>query len=197
MGIKPAPGQEAASRLIITHAPFTVGAFPFPRSQFEKAVHIAPLFNVMVEKVSRNPQWLIDTLRPTACTDDFVRRLLDLYEIVLREGVKQTISLGLIRSDYMVHKKPGDSRSLLQVEINTIASSFGSLSTKIAEMHRTFAAMEGDYSRAPPENNAVTGLAEGIAAGHKAFIAQTRIDNCSCIMVVQPNERNFCDQRLL
>ena len=46
--------------------------------------------------------------------------------------------LGILRSDYMLHEVDDDSRDILQVEINTIASSFGSLSTKISDMHRFF-----------------------------------------------------------
>lgn len=45
---------------------------------------------------------------------------------------------GILRSDYMLHHVENDARDILQVEINTIASSFGSLSTKISEMHRFF-----------------------------------------------------------
>ena len=38
----------------------------------------------------------------------------------------------------MLHHVENDARDILQVEINTIASSFGSLSNKISEMHRIF-----------------------------------------------------------
>ena len=39
----------------------------------------------------------------------------------------------MLRSDYMLHTP---TNSLLQVELNTIASSFGCLSTLVGRMHR-------------------------------------------------------------
>lgn len=44
----------------------------------------------------------------------------------------QRCSLGLFRSDYMIHK----SNKIKQVEINTIASSFGGIGTYIPVFNR-------------------------------------------------------------
>ena len=163
------------------HAPFTVKPFPFPRSQFEKAKELAPLFNLLVEKIARNPQWLIETLKPTAVSDNFIHRLIEIYEHVLKEGIHQPLSLAINRSDYMLHFKENDPRSLLQVELNTISSSFGSLSTKIAEMHHEFNSMEttnvnyvdNESFSDIPINTALDCIAEGLACAHKTYIAQT------------------------
>jgi glutathione synthase len=46
----------------------------------------------------------------------------------------QNLSLGLFRSDYMVHQD-GDNLQIKQVEFNTIASSFGGLSSKTSLLH--------------------------------------------------------------
>lgn len=46
----------------------------------------------------------------------------------------QKISLGLFRSDYMLHGEY--DIKILQVEFNTIASSFAALASKITEFHR-------------------------------------------------------------
>jgi hypothetical protein len=59
----------------------------------------------------------------------------------------QTAALGIIRSDYMFHHTDTPAggqgqgqgqgeRGILQVELNTIASSFGCLSQKISDMHK-------------------------------------------------------------
>ncbi len=51
----------------------------------------------------------------------------------------QDLSLGLFRSDYMVHIDPLDtsaSPQIKQVEFNTIASSFGGLSTQVSHLHK-------------------------------------------------------------
>lgn len=48
--------------------------------------------------------------------------------------------MGIFRSDYMIHDEdeldPTRSFVLRQVEFNTIASSFGGLSTKVSSLHR-------------------------------------------------------------
>jgi hypothetical protein len=49
----------------------------------------------------------------------------------------QPLHLGLFRSDYLLHQPtPDGSISLKQVEFNTISSSFGGLSQRVAGMHR-------------------------------------------------------------
>jgi glutathione synthase len=56
--------------------------------------------------------------------------LSSLWAIVL---VLQPTSLGLFRSDYLLNC---DSGTVKQVEINTIASSFGGISTHLGHFHR-------------------------------------------------------------
>ena len=49
------------------------------------------------------------------------------------------LSLGIFRSDYMIHKDPSKldaNPEIKQVEFNTIASSFGGLSTKVSALHK-------------------------------------------------------------
>jgi glutathione synthase len=48
----------------------------------------------------------------------------------------QPISLGLFRSDYLVHEDGEKKRSVKQVEFNTIASSFGGLSKQTSLLHK-------------------------------------------------------------
>lgn len=52
---------------------------------------------------------------------------------------RQPLSLGLFRSDYMVHQDTTTKTPSLQakqVEFNTIAASFGGLSQQTAELHK-------------------------------------------------------------
>lgn len=51
----------------------------------------------------------------------------------------QNLSLGLFRSDYMVHQDTSDPSSVpkvKQVEFNTIAASFGGLSSQTCLLHK-------------------------------------------------------------
>lgn len=57
-------------------------------------------------------------------------------ETMLRPS--QSLSLGLFRSDYMVHQgTPDDAPTIKQVEFNTIASSFGGLSGQTSRLHKS------------------------------------------------------------
>ena len=59
---------------------------------------------------------------------------------VQREGATQPAQLAILRSDYMLHEPEGAIRGrLLQVELNTIASSFGCLAAKVSALHSTLA----------------------------------------------------------
>ena len=80
----------------------------------------------MAAAVSLDEAWLEETLAAAARADDFTARLLRVLRDTreCREGSKDEVVLLLSRSDYLLDKP---SSKLLQVELNTIASSFGCL----------------------------------------------------------------------
>jgi glutathione synthase len=106
----------------------------------------------------------------------------------------------------MVHVDPSSSQlGLKQVEFNTIASSFGGLSAKVASLHKYLSSIEAypkDASSiiarsSPPPSKSITSLAGGLAAAHKAYGASQKSRNLCVIFVVQDPERNVFDQRHL
>ena len=44
------------------HAPFALYPYKYPIAAFTEAQNIAPVFNSLVHKVSRDAKWLIETL---------------------------------------------------------------------------------------------------------------------------------------
>lgn len=118
----------------------------------------------------------------------------------------QDLHLGLFRSDYMVHVDPSEPQpSVKQVEFNTIASSFGGLSTKVCGLHKYLSSI-GAYpeevsnlvkdSSLPP-NTSVPGLAKGMAKAHEAY-GNSDVGLATCVIfLVQDTERNVFDQRHL
>ena len=51
----------------------------------------------------------------------------------------KSLSLGLFRSDYMIHQNASEQAAkscIKQVEFNTIASSFGGLASKVSSLHK-------------------------------------------------------------
>jgi hypothetical protein len=131
----------------------------------------------------------------TAENDEFTGKLLQIYKSIRSAGIACPITLGLHRSDYMLHSVEDDPRQLMQVEMNTIAASFGSLSSKISTMHRTLHQTDEMHI---PFNEPYVEFANGIAVAHQRYLA-----NCpegteaKVVMIVQPGERNIADQWLL
>ena len=201
----PTEAQEQAQvqgAVRVTHAPFALLPFHFPESAFLRATLLSRPFNKLMDRVSRDVDWLVDVLGATGKADPFTSKLLGILVESRAVEPMQRISLGVLRSDYMVHSVEGDERNLLQVEINTIASSFGCISTKMTRMMKTVEDARIYTSREIPDNSAMSGIADGIATAHKAWIMQQLVSAHShrpiiVIMVVQPGETNFCDQRLL
>jgi glutathione synthase len=108
----------------------------------------------------------------------------------------------------MVHVDPSSSSAspeLKQVEFNTIASSFGGLSSKVSALHRYLSSIEAFPSSlnsitqgaALPEPRSGPSLAAGLAAAHKAYgVSKEGRPQC-VIFLVQDPERNVFDQRHL
>ena len=130
-------------------------------------------------------------MKASAEGDPFTQNLINIMRKAKR---RQKCFFGIHRSDYMLHDVAGDDRKFLQVELNTIASSFGALSTKIAEMFRSLL-------EAPnvPKNIALEEIVSGLYCAHMEYIRQMGIaeNSAAVMMMVQPNERNYADQVLL
>jgi glutathione synthase len=187
---------ELLNKYASNHAPFSLYPYNIPYDAFENAIYLAPLFNILIDKISRKPEWLISKLHNTGMSDPFVSKLLDIYKTVNDEGIRQKVYLGINRSDYMLHNKEGDSRKLLQVEINTIASSFGSLSTKISDMYRIF---DTKTYKNIPKNPALHRISDALVTAASLYNRQKslKVRDSQIVMVVSPGEFNFVDQRHL
>lgn len=157
--------------------------------------------------------------------DDFLANLWKIHLAVKDEGYVQDLTLGLFRSDYMLHTPDDAPQSLKQVEFNTISSSFGGLSVKVAQLHTHLATYPSAkcpvaypphdlFARPdrnnphgpkintighPPPNSAVSTLTAGLAAAHTAYgpsKSTPQLPTC-VLFLVQGNERNVFDQYAL
>ena len=218
VGLGGVPGAPPAA---LIHAPLAVEPAPVPRAAFLSAVAAATHFNALAAAVAADPAWMEATLGPAAAAGDaFTARLL-----ALRRGTARTpgddLALAITRSDYMVdggqggggggladggggtEKKKGGpglgpaGALLLQVELNTIASSFGCLGGAASALHADAAARAGwpaDARARLPPNSAKASIAAALAAG--AAAAGVGTDGI-VLFVVQPGERNAYDQASL
>lgn len=137
----------------------------------------------------------------------FVRyRALQFNRTYHPHHARQDLALGLFRSDYMVHVDPETSSlGIKQVEFNTIASSFGGLSSQVSKLHGHLEAIDAYPAtlskiinqKSLPESNSASSLALGLAAAHKAYGSGSNSRRLCALFVVQDPERNVFDQRHL
>jgi len=132
-------------------APISLLPNAFPAKSFHNAKSLAPHFNTLVDRISRDGDFLKDTLAggeySVISKDEYTKKLLELYENIYMndgdEGDKSNFAkiadrLGIQRSDYMLNQNQNNSEDyeLKQVELNTIAASFAGLAVNVAGLHR-------------------------------------------------------------
>ncbi|KAF0896836.1 hypothetical protein E2562_028133 [Oryza meyeriana var. granulata] len=191
VGDRAEPRSGTVPGVGLVHAPFSLLPARFPASFWKQACELAPIFNDLVDRVSLDGEFLQDSLSRARQVDDFTARLLDIHAKMMEINKEEDIRLGLHRSDYMLDS---ETNSLLQIENNTISSSFPGLGSLVSELHRTLLNRYGKTlgldSKRIPRNRAATQFAEALG------IAWTEFNNKSAVimMVVQPEERNMYDQ---
>lgn len=108
----------------------------------------------------------------------------------------------------MVHTDQSSSSAfsgLKQVEFNTIASSFGGLSSQVSRLHKYLLSIDAYPSSATSiikaetlhQSKSASSLAQGLAAAHKAYGPSKNGRPLCVLFVVQDPERNVFDQRHL
>ncbi|OXU23570.1 hypothetical protein TSAR_006175 [Trichomalopsis sarcophagae] len=172
-------------------APFLLLPSMYPKKEFEVVKEVQPLLNELMHKVAHDYEFLRDTLKSTIEVDSFTSKLFNIYDIVHSEGFAQNISLGLIRSDYMLHSDEGNK--VKQVEINMIASSFAALAVETTKYHKFVLTELGHTDKLSniPANNAAVGFATGLAAGWQVYNNKKAV----ILVVVEEITYNFSDQR--
>ncbi|KAI9653352.1 MAG: hypothetical protein M1831_006057 [Alyxoria varia] len=193
-------------------APITLFPSLFPMGCFNEALIIQTAYNELYANIARDEEWLGSVITQLAEIDDFIAKLWHIHLKVKEEGYIQPLSLGLFRSDYMLHipsEAPENTESLntpptiKQVEFNTIASSFGGLSSRVSSLHR-YLLQTAAYPRSAaqvlrpelfPTNASIEKLAAGLASAHRAY-GRPITGKLPCVLfIVQGNERNVFDQK--
>ncbi|EPS42006.1 hypothetical protein H072_4019 [Dactylellina haptotyla CBS 200.50] len=219
--VRPVPSFVAQNpnNAIATTAPVTLWPSPFPKNLFTEARAIQTACNLLYARVASDESWLGELTTELSKVDDFIASLWAIHTRIKAEsGYRHKYSLGLFRSDYMVHTEDGKPVGIRQVEFNTIASSFGTLSSKVSDLHR-FLWRSGAYPPTNlindislPRNEALERLAEGLAKAHEVYMQDVApekkyklemsrtagpTESFGIMFVVQEGERNAFDQRWL
>ncbi|KAK6585512.1 hypothetical protein PZA11_002239 [Diplocarpon coronariae] len=210
LAVRPPPtvvtGEADPLGLLATTVPVTLFPSPFPQVCFEQAKSVQTWYNELYASIAQDEDFLRDIVQEIIDVDEFIAKLWQVHVKVKKEGYVQSLSLGLFRSDYMVHQRTADSApTIKQVEFNTIAASFGGLSSQTSKLHKYLAL--GEYPLLEkslptrdltlPENESTRSLARGLRTAFDAYTASETTHPCCIIFVVQDPERNIFDQRHL
>lgn len=197
---------------VLQFAPFVLIPSPFPRKEFEMALYLQPILNELMHRVAHDDDFLRTTLEKTIQVDPFTAQLFKIYETVQKEGVRQPIALGCIRSDLMLESACSTEEKkrrsgccvqgekdccvyccFKQVEINTIASGFGHLGP-ISRTVQEYALRElghEDKVENMPENTALSGLCDGMLRAWDLYDSKASV----ILFVIENVSYNICDQR--
>ncbi|XP_040290884.1 glutathione synthetase isoform X2 [Bufo bufo] len=180
---------------VVNFAPFTLLPSPVPRHLFEQAKSVQEDFNLLVDRLSQNLSFLESALSSTIKVDDFIERLFKIYRHVLDEGLAQTVFLGINRSDYMFDCRADGTTALKQIEINTIAASFGGLSSRTPAVHQHVLKALGKPEEACKilSNNPSLGISRAIAKAWELYGSQKAV----VMFLVESVQRNIFDHRYI
>ncbi|XP_037336435.1 glutathione synthetase [Pungitius pungitius] len=187
--------ESSNSSELVTYAPFTLFPTPVPKGVFLQALAVQTHYNTLVDRISQDSDFLQDALARTIEVDDFTARLFRIHQQILKEGRAQSIVLGLNRSDYMLDQGKDGSVSLKQIEINTIAASFGGLSSRTPDVHRHVLKVAGklEESRRILDNDPASGLARAIAKAWELYGSE----RAAVMFLVEESQMNIFDQRYI
>ncbi|XP_063816209.1 glutathione synthetase [Pseudophryne corroboree] len=180
---------------VVNFAPFTLLPSPVPRALFDQAKSVQEDFNLLVDRISQNPSFLEQTLSSAMKVDEFISQLFKVYRHVLDEGLAQSVFLGINRSDYMFDCRGDGTAALKQIEINTIAASFGGLSSSTPAVHRhVLRALEKSEEACNLlSNNPSLGISQGIAKAWELYGSQKAV----VMFLVENVQRNIFDHRYI
>ncbi|KAF2841548.1 glutathione synthetase-like protein [Patellaria atrata CBS 101060] len=212
LAVRPAPSfvesEKDPAGVLATTAPVTLFPSLFPRTCFEEGLEIAQAYNELYAAIIRDEEWLGNIITELLGIDEFVERLWKIHMAVKKEGYAQDLSLGLFRSDYMVHIDPSTANAtpeIKQVEFNTIASSFGGLASQVSALHTYLVSIDAYPEEARsiidldnlPKSTSVPQLSAGLAVAHRTY-SSSQGNRTKCVLfLVQDPERNIFDQRHL
>lgn len=187
---------------------------PLPRTKFQQALDIQEIYNRLYCSVAEDEQWIHDTIRDIIPVEPLAAALWSIYEAAKETGYLQNISVGIFRSDYMLHLNDGIEHrapgaifgtSLKQVEMNTFSASGGSHANKVGDMHR-YLARTGIYnlndtsldllSGSLPKNENIESLASCLALAHATYgkPRSQAARQTAVLMIVQPNNVRHSNQ---
>lgn len=177
----------------------------FPRARFQQALEIQKVYNRLYCSIAEDDEWIFDAIRDLVPVEPLAGALWGIYETAKKEGFVQDISVGIFRSDYMLHLNGGHSAAspcgmagttLKQVEFNTFSCAGATHANKVADMHR-YLVSTGVYNteqtsfdaKSLPPNKNIQSIASCLALAHRTYGGpRSKLAKQTAVLfVVQPN----------
>jgi len=185
---------------------------PFPRHLFEQALALQETYNMLYAGVAEDREWIHGALKGMLEVDELVSMLWGIHEEVEQQGYVQDLTLGVFRSDYMLHvpqEGPRREIQLKQVELNTVSCAGGVHGERASRMHQ-YLHQTRVYTPNPsvgssltltssafPPNNTTKLMSSGLAAAYSAYgpPKSGKATQTCILMLVQPHNHNIADER--
>ena len=137
-----------------------------------------PICNKLYARVAQDEDWLSEVLKDLREIDEFVRTLWDIKAGAKKQGLVQDLSLGVFRSDYMLHGDSVKDAVIKQVEMNTVSVAGGTHANIVSDMHHSLR-QRGMYKSlcpdakndcdALPVNGTIKGIVDGLVEAHGLY----------------------------
>jgi glutathione synthase len=184
--------------------PFTFSPAPIAADILEQMENVAPLLGRLTQALADDHELIQVVHAPLLAGDAFFSEMLAMHkELHGRQDDLPRVPLLLQRSDFMVDEKDGARL----VECNSIAAGMAPFGERAHSLHRyiesrwpaEFARYHTDCPGAPLPNPATAGLAIAVETAARQIDRDlgTGAGSPGFLMVVQENEDNLFDQRLL
>lgn len=129
--------------------PIGATLFPsnFPRRCYEEACNLQCTFNKLYAAIAEDEVWLQEALQALINSSASMARILwEIHTAIREEGYLQDLSLGVFRSDYMLHEARAGIQAeqyvgpvpleIKQVEFNTYSVAGGAHGNRVSDMHK-------------------------------------------------------------
>lgn len=174
----------------VSHSPVTLQPCPIDAWTCAAMRDVTAPFNRLAHDVANDLVFLREALAHVVTTDEFTRRLLELAQT---RASAQPWRFAITRSDYFLQADSAREHPLIrQVELNTIAASYLGLAGAVTRFHQSLLSLAPTRGRLVPNDPLAT-----VARAFADVFAHYGHDDACVLMVVQPDERNVFDQRLL
>lgn len=190
------PGQSR-------HVPFTFTPTPISAATVTQLQTVTPLLGRLTQALAEHDELIQSVHAPLAAGDPFFAEMLSLHrQLNTTDAVLPRVPLLLQRSDFMIDEEMGPRL----VECNSIAAGMAPFGDQIQRLHsyiegrwpHEYARLSGSDQGALLTNPATANMATAIATtAHQLASELDHTADPGFLMVVQENEDNLFDQRLL